>query len=154
MITIADVLDDNAVLLNLPAADIAEAVRKTAESLRTDLRVLDWPTFYAGLEKCGPCVTPDPGAFAICLPHARTEAVRSLVMSAARIEPELPSPDGQHGIRYIFCLGVPRARGADYLRIVGLIARILKDPEYEARLREAATPAAFLAELMRFEARV
>ena len=47
-------------------------------------------------------------------------------------------------VRYIFCIGVPKAMANDYLRIVGLLMRILKDQVTEERLRAAKTGAEFV----------
>ena len=42
----------------------------------------------------------------------------------------------------------------DYLRIVGLLVRILKDPETEMRLRAAATGEEFVQRLTDLEVKV
>ena len=55
-------------------------------------------------------------------------------------------------VRYIFCIGVPKALATDYVRIVGLLARILKQPKTEAALRDAKSPEEFINQLSVLEA--
>ena len=52
------------------------------------------------------------------------------------------------------CIAVPTALAADYLRIVGLIARVFKDPEVEEQLRTVQTPAEFIEILARAETKL
>jgi PTS system nitrogen regulatory IIA component len=57
-------------------------------------------------------------------------------------------------VRYLFCIGVQIALAADYLRIVGLLARIVKNPASEERLRTSVTGLEFVQALSRFEAKL
>jgi len=42
----------------------------------------------------------------------------------------------------------------DYLRIIGLLARIVKDPDSETQIHTAATPEDFIETLARLEAKL
>jgi PTS system nitrogen regulatory IIA component len=57
-------------------------------------------------------------------------------------------------VRYVFCIAVPRAYAADYLRIVGLLARVFKDRHTEGELRAAQTSAEFVELLSKREAKL
>ena len=57
-------------------------------------------------------------------------------------------------MRYLFCIALPPEMASDYLRIIGLLARIVKAPASEEQLRKAATPEEFVAILTRLEAKL
>lgn len=144
MITIPDALGADHVLLDLRANTSDEAIAEVAGLLRDDPRVTDWAAFYKELRAHVPCRVADAGTFTICLPHARTEAVSELVMSAARVSAPIPFAGAKTPVRYVFCLGAPKALAADYLRVAGALMRILSDAGAEERLRLARTPQEFL----------
>ncbi len=144
MITIPDALTAEHVLLDVPAASSDEAIRQVAALLQNDPRVVDWEAFYKAIRSQVPCRLADAGDFSICLPHARTSAVSELVMSAGRVSGELSFPGAKSPVRYIFCIGAPKALAADYLRVAGALMRIFSDPTSEAALRAAATRAEFI----------
>jgi PTS system nitrogen regulatory IIA component len=153
MITIADILRPEHVILEIAAQTPQAAIAEVAAPLRTDERVLDWETVLGGFYKVAPCIPAAP-AFAICIPHTRTEELTSLVMSVGRSTAGIVFPDVAVPVRYVFCIGVQLALAADYLRIVGLLARIVKDPASEQRLREAANGVEFVQALTRLEAKL
>jgi PTS system nitrogen regulatory IIA component len=153
MITIADILRPEHVALAVRASAPEAAIAEVAAPLRTDDRVLEWDAVLAGFFKVAPCL-PASSQFAICIPHTRTDRVTSLVMSVGRSAPGIVFPGTPVPVRYIFCIGVQVALAADYLRIVGLLARIVKDPVSEERLRAAATGPEFVAALSRLEAKL
>lgn len=153
MITVADVLWPEHVALEVTEQSPVDAISVVAALLRNDERVLDWEPLFEGLHKSAPIlpVTPE---FAICIPHVRTDEVTSLVMSVGRSRAGILFPGSAVPVRYIFCIGVQLALAADYLRIVGLLARAAKDAGSEAQLRSAATGNEFVETLSRFEARL
>lgn len=151
MITIPDTLSPDHVLLDLIVTDPARAIEQLAQVLRNDEHVLDWNVFYEAIRANPPCKVADVAPFGICIPHARTNAVTGMVLSAARCATRITFPDCDKPIRYIFCIGVPMALAADYLRIAGALMRLFTDPEAEAALRTADTPTEFIASLTRLE---
>ncbi len=154
MITLADILPPEHVHLDLTATSPHGAIEEVAAPLKSDVAVNDWPALLAGLHASAPCLPEAGGGFAICIPHTRGECVSAMVMSVGRSTAGIAF-DGQGlPVHYIFCIGVPRALAADYLRIVGLLARIFKDPAAERELRAAETPASFIALLSRREAKL
>jgi mannitol/fructose-specific phosphotransferase system IIA component (Ntr-type) len=152
MITLAETLQPDRIRLQLGATDSVDAIRETAELLQNVPAVLDWEQLYTGLRKSTPCVGEPDAAFAICLPHARTDAVASMVMSIGRSQRGLAFPGSPKLVRYVFCIGVPKAMAQDYLRIVGLLMRIMKHPEMERSLAEAEDGREFLDQLAELEA--
>jgi mannitol/fructose-specific phosphotransferase system IIA component (Ntr-type) len=144
MITIPDALSAEHIELDLAAANAEEAIAHVAGLLRHDARVLDWSAFYQAVRHQVPCRLAEAGDFSICLPHARTSAVAELSMSAGRVAGILPFPGARFPVRYIFCIGAPKALAGDYLRVVGALMRIFSDPHAEALLRTATTKQEFL----------
>lgn len=153
MITIPDILRPEHVTLDMRARTLEQAIAEVAAPLRTDERVLDGEAVLAGFFKVAPCL-PATSQFAICIPHTRTDQVTSLVMSVGRSLGGIAFPACTLPVRYFFCIGVQLALAADYLRIVGLLARIVKDPVSEERLRTAATGQEFVHSLSRLEAKL
>lgn len=154
MITIATTLEPEDVLLDFAVATPEDAVTRVAAMLRTDERVLDWQEFSHVLQSHPPCRVADVADFGICIPHARTDAVTDLVMSAGRLSPEVAFTECAKPVRYVFCLGVPRALAADYLRIAGALMRLFKDADTEGALRVARTREEFVHVLSRLETRL
>ncbi len=154
MITVADLLPAEHVELDLAATTPRAAIDEIAALLKNDPAVADWAALLAGVQAVAPCLPEENGGFAICIPHTRGECVNSMVMSVGRSAAGVKFPDVALPVRYIFCIAVPRALAADYLRIVGLLARVFKDPAAERELHDATTPEDFIALLSRREAKL
>ena len=122
--------------------------------VKTSPEVLDWESLLKGVHASAPCLPEPSGGFALCIPHTRGESVSSMVMSVGRSETGIAFPGVELPVRYIFCIAVPRALAADYLRIVGLLARVFKDRQMEGALREAKTAEEFVDVLSRREAKL
>lgn len=154
MLSIADTLRPERVRLALAATVPEAAIRETAGLLLGAPAVLDWEALLAGLLRSAPCLADQDSPFAFCLPHARTEAVNTMVMSIGVSPGGIVFPDCPQPVRYIFCLGLPQAMAQDYLRIVGLLTRTLRDPANEAMLRTSPSPSDLIDELAALEARL
>ncbi|HSI12039.1 MAG TPA: PTS sugar transporter subunit IIA [Chthoniobacter sp.] len=154
MITVADLLRPDHVALHLRATDAKSAIEEVAGLLKTVVAVLDFQALLKGVQASSPCLPEPGGGFALCIPHTRGECVNEMVMSVGRSDAGIVFPNVELPVRYIFCIAVPRALAADYLRIVGLLARVFKDPSAEGELRAAATGSEFIDLLSRREAKL
>jgi PTS system nitrogen regulatory IIA component len=154
MITVADLLRPDHVALHLRATDPKSAIEEVAILLKSVPEVLDFQALLKGVNASAPCLPEPGGSFALCIPHTRGECVSEMVMSVGRSEKGIVFPNVELPVRYIFCIAVPRALAADYLRIVGLLARVFKDRAAEAELRAAATGGDFIDLLSRREAKL
>jgi len=154
MITIADLLHPDHVSLQIRSVDARFAISEVAMLVEGDPAVLDWETLLKGVHASAPCLPEPGGGFALCIPHTRGECVNGMVMSVGRADPGIVFPGLDLPVRYIFCIAVPRALAADYLRIVGLLARVFKDRQTESALFAAETPADFVDLLSRREAKL
>ena len=154
MITLADILPATHVTLDVAATTPTTAIDEVVALVKNDPAVDDWNVLLAGVHAVAPCLPEMEGGFAICIPHTRGECVSTMVMSVGRSAAGVAFPGVELPVRYIFCIAVPRALAADYLRIVGLLARVFKDPAAERELHAAETAADFIALLSRREARL
>ncbi len=154
MITTADLLRPDHIALAVRATQPKTAIDEIAALLKNDPAVLDWAALLKGVHASAPCLPEPAGGFSLCIPHTRGECVDSMVMSVGRSEAGIVFPGVELPVRYVFCIAVPRALAADYLRIVGLLARVFKDRTAEADLRAAKTGAEFVELLSRREAKL
>ena len=150
MITIADILPPKQILLNLTATKPEDAIYQVAELLKSSEGVVDWTGFYESLAYGNSCMAGESD-YAMCIPHARTNHVSSMVMAVGRSEQGIWFEEQQLRVHYIFVIGVPLALASDYLRIIGALARIFRSPATEAELRNAATKQEFLQQLSQSE---
>lgn len=153
MSAISEILEAEDVALELRATTLRAAISETAERLRDHVGVLDWEALAEGLYKAAPCLAVSAD-FSICVSHTRTDGLSSLVMSVGRSEKGISFPGCEAPVRYLFCIGVQQALEADYPRLVGLLARIVKDPDSEQELRTATSGTEFVEALARFEAKL
>jgi PTS system nitrogen regulatory IIA component len=154
MITVADLLRPDHLALQLRATDPKSAIEEVAGLLKGAPAVLDFQALLKGVQSSAPCLPEPGGGFALCIPHTRGECVNEMVMSVGRSEAGIKFPSVEMPVRYIFCIAVPRALAADYLRIVGLLARVFKDRSAEAELHAAKTGSEFVDLLSRREAKL
>lgn len=84
----------------------------------------------------------------IAIPHGKLATLDRLYGVFARLERPLDfeSLDGQP-VDLIFLLLAPEAAGADHLKALARIARLLRDPEVAQKLRESRDAAALYAVL-------
>jgi len=152
MITISDILNPKYIRLDMEAANQEELLYNIAMLLKTDANVRDWQAFYDGLKARDSCIYEEQGV-RLCIPHVRANSVSMMVMAVGRSTTPPSASDEYSGpvVQYTFVIGVPIALASDYLRIIGALARIFKKKSAEARLRSAASPAEFLAELVKKE---
>ena len=127
---------------NLKADSEGEAISKMLESLKGHAQVQD-------LQKLSTAVfdrhQTDPSLFpgGIAFPHARTNAVSSLVMVIATCSQ--PILFGEIPVRLIFLIGIPKRAGADYLELISFLARHVRGERVVDRLVQAEDISSFLA---------
>ena len=85
--------------------------------------------------------------YGVAFPHARTDAVREIVIAAGRSTPGILF--GEERVHFIFVIGTPREKAADYLIAVGTLARRMRIEKTRTALRKAATPGEFMQILNR-----
>ena len=137
MIRLRGTLLPEHILLDLESGSREEAIRRVAETLRSDPRVADWPQFFRMLKE------RDANAkinlqYGLTVPHARTSSVTGMVMAFGRLKAPVVEPDG--AIRFVTVLGIPETTDAEYLRLVGTLMRIFRNEKLRRRLQQAEKP--------------
>ncbi len=134
-------VDPDKVRLDLAAATREEAVRATAELLRNDARIVSWEEFWKSI---GPKQVVDLGGCScgICLAHGRSDSVKKLALSAARLAAPVNS-ETLTPVQLVFVFAIPSAMSEEYLRTVGALARRCKDGAKLSELLAATTPEDF-----------
>jgi len=89
------------------------------------------------------------------LPHARTMAVKNLIMAFGRCKPgvDFGAPDGKPS-RLVFLFGVPRDEIKDYLRTIAQLSRLLKQDKFRRKLLTIDTPDKILSFIRDFESKM
>jgi mannitol/fructose-specific phosphotransferase system IIA component (Ntr-type) len=137
MIRLRGTLLRDHILLDLDSESRDDAVRRVAETLRSDPRVANWAQFFRTLRE------RDANAkvnlqYGITVPHARTSAVTGMVMAFGRLLKSVVERDGT--IRFVTVLGIPETMDAEYLRLVGTLMRVFRNEKLRQRLSYAEKP--------------
>jgi mannitol/fructose-specific phosphotransferase system IIA component (Ntr-type) len=137
MIRLRGTLLPEHILLDLDSGSRDDAVRRVAETLRSDPRVANWAQFFRTLRE------RDANAkvnlqYGITVPHARTSAVTGMVMAFGRLQKPVADRDGT--IRFVTVLGIPETMDAEYLRLVGTLMRVFRNEKLRQRLNYAEKP--------------
>ncbi|HEY8900354.1 MAG TPA: PTS sugar transporter subunit IIA [Chthoniobacterales bacterium] len=126
--TIDQILGPADVILTLRASDKAAAIEEVLAQVRGDDRVVSWERLRAAvIERDAPAL--EQGGYGICIAHGRTDAVKALVMAAGRSEEGVVFPGTESKVHLIFVAGIPSAMNSEYLRLVGAIARVCREPK-------------------------
>ena len=84
----------------------------------------------------------------IALPHARSRALSSLTVTAARLETpiEFDAPDGEP-VDLVFMILGPKDQPEEHVRMLGRLAKMISRPGVVDNLRSAQDENAFLSHL-------
>lgn len=144
--TIDEILHPGDVALDLRARDKAAAIEEVLGQVRGDDRVTNWERLRAAvIERDAPAM--EQNGIAICIAHGRTDAVTGLVVAAGRSAEGLPFPEVASPVRLVFVAGIPSTMSSEYLRLVGAIVRVCREPTPLRELLEAEDGEAFVERL-------
>ena len=141
---LADLIARNAILPVVKAGSKKQILQEVAAKAR-DVYGLDARLVVEGLlarEKLGS--TAMGGGVAI--PHARLAGLTSIVGLFARLDQpaDFEAVDGE-GVDLVFVLLAPEESGADHLRALARVSRLLRDTDLRRKLRDTAEAAALYA---------
>lgn len=136
--------------LNVTETKRTAAIRDVAELLRGDKRIKDFEKFYQDLLARERIETTCLGADT-ALPHARTDHVSDMVLAVGRSQEGVLFENSNQTVRLIFLVGTPKRMATDYLRLVGTIARLLKQEAIRQALLAAPNEQAFIDVLAQAE---
>ncbi len=141
---IAALLRPERIKLDLQAHDKRNALREVAQLLADGSCVGNFDTFFHEiLER--ERVSNTALGHDVAIPHARTEQCADILIAVGRSTTgiDFEAKDSQL-VRLIFLIGTPKQMVTDYLRVVGNLARLLRQDDLRQQLLEAADPAAFI----------
>ena len=144
---VAALIRPEAVCLNLQAPTMIPALCEVAALLEGCPAV---PDHHALLREI--LAREETGSTALghgaAIPHARTDLCREIVIAVGRrvAGVDYEAADGKP-VQLIFLIGTPMQEVAEYLRVVGMLARLLAREPVRQQLLEADSVAAFLAVL-------
>lgn len=136
MIALENALPITNVLIDSPADSLSEAIEKAVAVLKNDARILDWTGFRDAVwerEK----KSPTNLGRGLLLPHARGEFTSSLTLSCVRLRDPIPAEGAP--IQVVLAVAIPSSMNAEYLRIVGALARVFKDEKCLAHFSSLTT---------------
>ncbi|HEX4085938.1 MAG TPA: PTS sugar transporter subunit IIA [Chthoniobacteraceae bacterium] len=140
----AQLLHPNRILLDLTATDKNEAILEVAGIVRAERDVTNFGGFCEELLARDELRSTAAG-YGVAFPHARTDAVRDLVIAAGRSAAGVRF--GGETVNFIFVIGTPREKVSDYLVVVGGLARALRAEKTRVALAAARTPEEFITVL-------
>lgn len=141
---IATLLTADRVKLNLAASTKTESLREVA-SLMKDLKCInDYQAFFRDvLER--ERVSNTALGHGVALPHARTDQCSEIIIAVGRSTKgiDFDAKDSQP-VQLIFLIGTPKSMVTEYLRLVGNLARLLRQDDLRQQLIAAPDPSSFI----------
>ena len=132
---ITDILRSTDVFLDVSASSKKQVLEKIASHAAPHANCEDQTIFDALIER-ERLGTTGVGK-GVAIPHARLAGLADLFCTFLRIEPvDFEAIDGKP-VDLIFCLLVPEESGADHLKALSHISKLLRDEETITRLRKA-----------------
>ena len=141
---IAALLNPEVINLNLQAQQKTGALREVASLLVPGQRVANFEAFFDEiLER--ERVSNTALGHDVAIPHARTDQCSEILIAVGRslAGVDFESP-GDPPVRLIFLIGTPKQMVAEYLRLVGNLARLLRQDVLREKLLAAPDAATFI----------
>ncbi len=123
---------------DLTAAGAEEAIRAVAGLLKGQPAIADADRLITQLLEREKLTTTAMG-HGVAIPHARTDAVREIVMAIGRSKTGVLFQGADGPVHFVFVIGTPPDRVTQYLAVVGRLARLLKNESIRAQLLQAAS---------------
>jgi fructose-specific phosphotransferase system IIA component len=141
---IASLLTVDRINLNVTSKDKTGALREVAALLSGGGCVSNFDAFFREIIE-RERVSNTALGHDVAIPHARTDHCSQILIAVGRSVDgiDFEAKDG-HPVRLIFLIGTPKQMVTDYLRVVGNLARLLRQDELRQQLLEAPDPAAFI----------
>jgi fructose-specific phosphotransferase system IIA component len=149
---IAPLLNAATITLDLQATTKDAALREVAELLKQKNCIANFDAFFQEiLER--ERVSNTALGHDVAIPHARTEQCVEILIAVGRSAAgvEFGAKD-EHPVRLIFLIGTPKQMVTDYLRVVGNLARLLRQDQVREDLMAATDAAAFIQAIEKAEA--
>src|SRR6267142_2214157 len=141
---IASLLSPETIRLDLQNRQKVPALREVAELLAQSKCVGDFEAFFNEILQ-RERVSNTALGYDVAIPHARTDQCSDILIAVGRSREgiDFEAKDGKP-VRLIFLIGSPKQMVTDYLRVVGTLARLLRQDDLRQRLLDAPDAAAFI----------
>lgn len=141
---LASLLNPEMINLDLRATEKTAALREVAQSLAQHKSIHNFELFFQEIldrER----VSNTALGHDIAIPHARTDQCTEILIAVGRSTKgvDFETKDGQV-VRLIFLIGTPKQMVTDYLRVVGNLARLLRQDDVRQHLLDAPDAASFI----------
>jgi fructose-specific phosphotransferase system IIA component len=141
---IASLLSPETIRLDLQNKEKVAALREVAELLVHNKCVGDFEAFFNEILQ-RERVSNTALGHDVAIPHARTDQCSDILIAVGRSREgiDFETKDGSP-VRLIFLIGTPKQMVTDYLRVVGTLARLLRQDDLRQSLLEAPDAATFI----------
>ena len=141
---IASLLSPERIQLELQNREKFPALREVAELLARNKCVSDFEAFFNEILQ-RERVSNTALGHDVAIPHARTDQCSDILVAIGRSREgvDFEAKDGSP-VRLIFLIGTPKQMVTDYLRVVGTLARLLRQDDLRQRLLDAPDPGEFI----------
>lgn len=143
-VRIAALLNPAVINLDLQARQKTDALREVASLLVQSKRVTNFENFFSEiLER--ERVSNTALGHDVAIPHARTDQCSEILIAVGRSVAGVDfESQGDPPVRLIFLIGTPKQMVAEYLRLVGNLARLLRQDALREKLLAAPDAATFI----------
>ncbi len=114
--------------LELTNQEKSAAIEEIVKLLKQDNRVTNWNEFFQLITSISMPLLKVDEENAVAIYHVRTNSVQDLVMAAGRSIRGISFQESHQLVRLIIVIGIPHALNQEYLRVLGSLARSLKEP--------------------------
>ena len=144
---ITSLLKPEQINLDVTATAKEPALREIAGLLANHESVKDFEVFFNEVLQ-RELVSNTALGHAVAIPHARTDQCQQIVFAVGRSTAGIAfeAKDDQP-VQLVFLIGTPKAMVADYLRVVGNLARLLRRDDLRQQLLEVESAEAFIQAL-------
>ena len=144
MSTLADSLLTKDIHLHLRSTNHGDALEELLVPLRNDSRVREWEKLRSAIVMAAPSESSEGRDSAMVLHHARSESASSLVLAVGRSRSGIGSSGHKAKVHLVLVACIPEALNNEYLRILGAISRVCRDPAHFESLLSVTTPLEFM----------
>jgi fructose-specific phosphotransferase system IIA component len=137
-------LSPETIRLELQAREKVPALREVAELLAQNKCVGNFEAFFNEILQREQVSNTALG-HDVAIPHARTDQCSDILIAVGRSREgiDFEAKDGSP-VRLIFLIGTPKQMVTDYLRVVGTLARLLRQDDLRCSLLNAPDAATFI----------
>ncbi len=137
---ISEILRREFIHLDLEAATKEDAIHQLAQLAKGHPNLGDFPSFCRALYEREATGSTEIG-HGVAIPHARTDQAKDIFLVMGRLRTGVKfEPHAEESVRLLFLIGIPKRMVAEYLRLVGILARQVKLDALRERLLSAAGP--------------